>query len=40
MKLYFKYISMLLKSQMQYKTSFFMTVLGQFLVSFTDFLGV
>ena len=40
MKLYFKYIAMLLKSQMQYKASFFMTVLGQFLVSFTDFLGV
>ena len=40
MKLYFGYLSMLLKQQMQYKTSFFTTVLGQFLVSFTDFLGV
>ena len=40
MKLYFGYFSMLLKQQMQYKTSFFTTVLGQFLVSFTDFLGV
>ncbi len=40
MKLYFKYVSMLLKSQMQYKASFVMTALGQFLVSFTAFLGV
>lgn len=40
MKLYFKYVSMLLKSQMQYKASFIMTALGQFLVSFTAFLGV
>lgn len=31
---------MLLKSQMQYKTSFIMTTIGQFLVSFTAFLGV
>lgn len=40
MKLYFKYVGMLLKSQMQYKASFIMTTLGQFLVSFTAFLGV
>ena len=40
MKLYFKYVGMLLKSQMQYKASFIMTTLGQFLVSFTTFLGV
>lgn len=40
MKLYFKYIAMILKCQMQYKLSFFMTTLGQFLVSFTAFLGV
>lgn len=40
MKLYFKYVSMLLKSQMQYKASFIMTSIGQFLVSFTTFLGV
>ncbi|MBQ7337262.1 MAG: ABC-2 family transporter protein [Clostridia bacterium] len=40
MKLYFKYIAMLFKSQMQYKASFVMTALGQFLVSFTVFLGV
>lgn len=40
MKLYFRYVAMLLKSQMQYKASFLMTALGQFLVSFTAFLGV
>ena len=40
MKLYCKYLSMLLKSQLQYKASFLMTAIGQFLVSFTTFLGV
>lgn len=40
MKLYFKYLSMLLKSQMQYKSSFLMMAIGQFLVSFTTFLSV
>ncbi len=40
MKLYFKYVAMLLKSQIQYKASFIMTILGQFLVSFTAFLGI
>ncbi|MDR0470067.1 MAG: ABC-2 family transporter protein [Peptococcaceae bacterium] len=40
MKLYGKYFSMHLKSQMQYKVSFFLTAAGQFLVSFTAFLGV
>ena len=40
MKLYFKYAGILLKSQMQYKTSFIMTTVGQFLVSFTAFLGI
>jgi len=29
-----------MKSQMQYKTSFFLTILGQFLVSFTVLLGM
>lgn len=38
--IYFKYLSILLKSRMQYKASFFMTIIGQFLVSFTAFLGV
>ena len=40
MKLYIKFFAMHLKSQMQYKVSFFLTALGQFLVSFTAFLGV
>lgn len=40
MKLYGKFFLMHLKSQMQYKTSFFLTVLGQFLTSFTVLLGV
>ena len=40
MTLYLKYISIHMKSQMQYKTSFFLTILGQFLVSFTVLLGM
>ena len=40
MRLYMKFFVMHLKSQMQYKVSFFLTALGQFLVSFTAFLGV
>ena len=40
MRLYLKFFSMHLKSQMQYKTSFFFTALGQFLVSFTALLGI
>ena len=40
MKLYRQYLSMLLKCQLQYKASFLMTALGQFLVSFTTFLSV
>ena len=40
MKLYFKFIAMQLKCQMEYKFSFFMMTLGQFLTSFTTFLGV
>ncbi|MDL2232396.1 ABC-2 family transporter protein [Ruminococcaceae bacterium OttesenSCG-928-L11] len=40
MRLYLKYFSIHLKSQMQYKVSFFLTALGQFLVSFTALLGV
>jgi len=38
--LYGKYFSIHLKSQMQYKTSFFLTVLGQFLTSFSVFLSI
>jgi ABC-2 type transport system permease protein len=40
MGLYLKFFSMHLKSQMQYKVSFFLTAAGQFLVSFTSLLGV
>jgi len=40
MGLYMKYFSMHLKSQMQYKVSFFFTTLGQFLVSLSAFLGL
>ncbi|MCL2565557.1 MAG: ABC-2 family transporter protein [Defluviitaleaceae bacterium] len=40
MGLYMKFFSMHLKSQMQYKTSFYFTALGQFLASFTVFLGI
>lgn len=40
MKLYIKYVSIHLKSQMQYKTSFFLTIIGQFFVSFTVLLGL
>jgi ABC-2 type transport system permease protein len=40
MGLYATYFIMHLKSQMQYKVSFFFTALGQFLVSFTALLGL
>ena len=40
MRLYMKYFSMHIKSQMQYKTSFFFTTLGQFLVAFATFLSL
>ena len=40
MKLYFKYFSIHLKSVFQYKISFLLTTIGQFLVSFNVFLGV
>lgn len=40
MKLYAKYFSMHLKSQMQYKTSFFFSTIGQFLIAFTTFLTI
>lgn len=38
--LYGAYVSMNVRSIMQYKASFIMTVIGQFLVSFNVFLGV
>ena len=37
MKLYLKYFSIHLRSAMQYKASFILTLLGQFLVSFSAF---
>lgn len=40
LKLYKKYFSIHLKSAMQYKASFFITLIGNFLVSFSVFLGV
>ena len=40
MKLYLNFFAMHLRSQMQYKTSFFLTMLGQFLVSFSALLGL
>lgn len=40
LKLYKHYISINIRSMMQYKTSFFLTTIGQFLVSFNVFLGV
>lgn len=40
MKLYMRYFSIHLRSCMQYKTSFLLTTLGNFLVSFSMFLGI
>ncbi|CAM4196398.1 ABC-2 family transporter protein [Paenibacillus alkaliterrae] len=40
MKLYWKYIVILFKSQMQYRTSFWLLALGQFLVPFSAFAGL
>lgn len=39
-RLYLHYVSMNIRSMMQYKTSFFLAALGQFLISFNVFLGV
>ncbi len=38
--LYGHYVSIQIKSMMQYKASFFLSALGQFLVSFNVFLGM
>lgn len=40
MKLYGKFLLMHLKSQMQYKLSFFLLILAQFLIAFFTLLGV
>ncbi len=39
-KLYLHYISVTIQCMMQYKTSFLLTSIGQFLVSFNVFLGI
>lgn len=40
MRLYMKYVSIHFKSLLEYKTSFLLTLIGQFLVSFHVFLGI
>ena len=40
LKLYIHYISINIRSMMEYKTSFFLMTVSQFLVSFNVFLGV
>lgn len=40
LKLYGRYVSVTVRSMMQYKTSFLLSVIGQFLVSFNVFLGI
>lgn len=40
MRLYGKYFAIHLKSQMQYKASFLLMTLGQFIMSFSMFLGI
>lgn len=39
-KLYGHYVSIAVRSMMQYKVSFWLTAIGQFLVSFNVFLGI
>lgn len=39
-RLYFHYLSVALRSTMQYKTSFFLMVIGRFLLFFNGILGV
>ena len=40
MKLYFKFLAMHLKSRMAYRKSFFLSIIGQFLTSFSAFAVV
>lgn len=40
MKLYFHFVLMNLKSQMQYRASFILTAFGQFVTAFTSFFGL
>ena len=39
-KLYKHYVSINIRCIMQYKTSFFLTAIGQFLISFSTFLAI
>ncbi|PGZ92203.1 ABC-2 family transporter protein [Bacillus sp. AFS029533] len=40
MALYFKYLLILFKSQMEYRTSFWLLTIGQFLIPFSMFAGL
>lgn len=40
LRLWMHYVSVVVRSTMQYKASFFLSVMGQFLVSFNVFLGI
>ncbi len=40
MKLYLRYFSIILRSQMQYKVSFLLTAIGQSLISFSGLLSI
>lgn len=40
MRLYFRYLEILLKSQMQYRTSFWLLTIGQFFIPFSVFAGL
>lgn len=40
MTLYMKYLAIHLKSQMQYKVSFTLNAVGQFLIAFSVFISV
>lgn len=40
MRLYMRYVSINVRCMMQYKTSFFLSVVGQFFISFNVFLGI
>ena len=40
MKLYWSYLKMQLKSQLQYRASFFLLILGQFITSFSALLSI
>jgi ABC-2 type transport system permease protein len=40
MRLYFKYLKILLKAQMQYRVSFWLLTIGQFLIPFSIFAGL